>query len=125
MGIAAVNWLTLLESCKRPRGGGRLDLEYWIGQVLVKPAGFDDSDRFQIVLEQQIIIVGMRRSKGWIAYCHPVAPLLHRLERRQIGEVRTRNAPSISRQDIRVGLRPWRWRIRGKRSIRIEFCNGS
>src|ERR1700687_2666061 len=144
MRVATVIRLTLLESGQRVpdyRGSGRLNLKDRIGQGLVEPSCLDDSYRFQIVFEQQIIVVSMRGFKGWITDRHPVAARLFQLKRREIGEVRTSNAPSVSRPDvrapvngvlyfyarqaIRVGLCPWRRRVRGKRSIRIEFCNGS
>src|SRR5258708_34036107 len=95
MRVASINWLTLLESCKGPRGGGCLDLKYRIGQVLVKPSAFDYSDGLQIVLKQQIEIVGMRGSECWITYCHPVAALLHSLEMRKTGDVRPRDTPPV------------------------------
>src|SRR5229473_1261828 len=126
MCIAAINWLTLLEAGQRVpdyRGSGRLNLKDRIGQGLVEPSCLDDSDRFQIVFEQQIIVVSMRGFKGWITDRHPIAARLFQLKGREIGEVRTGNAPSISRadvrapvnvvldldarQEIRVGLGPW------------------
>ena len=72
---AAVSWLPLLEVGKIRVAGrqGSLDLKNRIRQGLVKPSGFDDSDSFQIVLEQEIEVVCMRRFEGRITHRNPVA----------------------------------------------------
>jgi len=59
MRLSAIDGLTLLESRKRSRAGCRLDLEYRIGQVFVKPSAFNYSDTLQIMFKQQIEVVGV------------------------------------------------------------------
>src|SRR5882762_11437221 len=84
----------------------------------------------------------MRGFKSWITERHPVAARFFQLERREIGEVRTRNTSSVcrsdirapvnvvldlnARQEIRVGLFSRNLDIRGdERSTGVEFRKSS
>src|ERR1700682_1248823 len=80
-----------------------LGLNDWIGQTLVKPTGFDNADRLQVVLEEQIEIVGVGRFQVGIALGNPRTEregLVDKTGWREVREVGTRNASSVDRPNV-------------------------
>jgi len=68
MRLPAVNRLADAKSGQGSRSGKSLDLENRVAQVLVKPSAFNDPNTFQIMLEQQIVVIGMRGLKVGITF---------------------------------------------------------
>src|ERR1700724_1017069 len=90
-----IDWLTLLKPGKLPRGGTGLDCKNRIVQRLVKPSRLDNADRFQIVLKQKIVVIGMSRFEVRIAHTYPIEDRVKQGERWKIREVGARNSSSV------------------------------
>jgi len=78
MRLSAIDGLTLAGIPQNgPVAGCRLDLEYGIGQVFVKPSAFNYSDTLQIMFKQQIEVVGRGVGlRAGLPIVNPVAALL-------------------------------------------------
>src|SRR5262249_12448063 len=99
MGVSAVHRLGLSKAAVRAGSNDAVHRINRVGDLLIKETALNDSQWFEVLLKQDVIVVRVRRFQIWVPYTSLMIARIHSKGWWKIAEVWPRNAATESHPD--------------------------